>query len=180
MYFTRLHMRITVTSYEHTGVSNHRHLHCLFVFCSDIYQRKHQLSVLLIPIEDNPWVPRGFISQRASSTWNVSVLWHYNGARPVTSPGIVEIGQRRVCVNFNRSGIVAPTWHQWNGHLCFDMAIKTTHNHRSMIPKFVTPTAPSSIDNSWRSTTFPEADSASPNQTLPFQNEHEWVLEKLG
>ena len=26
--------------------------------------------------------------------------------------------------------------------------------HRSMIPKFVTPTAPSSIDNSWRSTTL--------------------------
>ena len=100
----------------------------LFVFCSDIYPRKHQISVLLIPIEENPRVPRGFISQRASSTWNVSVLWHYNGARPVTSPGIVEIGQRRVCVNFNRSGIVAPTWHQWNGHLCFDMAIKTTHN----------------------------------------------------
>ena len=34
-------------------------------------------------------------------------------------------------------------------------------------------------DNSWRSTTLPAADSASSNQTFPFQNEHEWVLEKL-
>ena len=100
----------------------------LFVFYSDIYQRKHQISVLLIPIEENPRVPPGFISQRPNSTWNVSVLWHYNGTRPVTSPGIVEIGQRRVCVNFKQSGIVAPTWHQWNGRLCFDMTIKTTHN----------------------------------------------------
>ena len=52
-------------------------------------------------------------------------------------------------------------------------------NHRSVTPKFVTPTAPSYIDNSWRSTTLPGADSASSNQTLPFQNEHEWVLEKF-
>ena len=52
-------------------------------------------------------------------------------------------------------------------------------NHRSITSKFVTPTAPSCIDNSWRSTTLPAADSASSNQTLPFQNEHEWVLEKL-
>ena len=51
--------------------------------------------------------------------------------------------------------------------------------HRSVTPKFVTPTAPSCIDNSWRSTTLPGADSASSNQTLPFQNEHEWVLEKI-
>ena len=33
------------------------------------------------------------------------------------------------------------------------------------------------VDNSWRSTTLPGADSASSNQTLT--NEHEWVLEKL-
>ena len=51
--------------------------------------------------------------------------------------------------------------------------------HKSMTPKSVTPTAPSCIDDSWRSTTLPEADSASSNQTLPFQIEHEWVLEKL-
>ena len=44
-------------------------------------------------------------------------------------------------------------------------------NPRSITPKFVTPTAPSCIDNSWRSTTLPTADSASSNQTLPFQNE---------
>ena len=54
-----------------------------------------------------------------------------------------------------------------------------TCEHRSVTPKFVTPTAPSCIDNSWRSTTLPGADSASSNQTLPSQNEHEWVLEKL-
>ena len=54
-----------------------------------------------------------------------------------------------------------------------------SREHRSVTPKFVTPTAPSYIDNSWRSTTLPGADSASSNQTLPFQNEHEWVLEKL-
>ena len=51
--------------------------------------------------------------------------------------------------------------------------------HRSTIPNSVTPTASSCIDNSWRSTTLPKADSASSNQTLPFENEHEWVLEKL-
>ena len=45
--------------------------------------------------------------------------------------------------------------------------------HRSITPKFVTPTAPSCIDNSWKSTTLPTADSASSNQTFPFQNEHE-------
>ena len=52
-------------------------------------------------------------------------------------------------------------------------------DHRSITTKFVTLTAPSCIDNSWRSTTLPTADLASSNQTLPFQNEHEWVLEKL-
>ena len=50
--------------------------------------------------------------------------------------------------------------------------------HRSVTPKFVSPTAPSCIDNSWKSTTPPAADSASSNQTLPFQNEHEWVYVK--
>ena len=62
-------------------------------------------------------------------------------------------------------------------HAC--MAHPPHPHHRSVTPKFVTPTAPSCIDNSWRSTTLPGADSASSNQTLPFQNEHEWVLEKL-
>ena len=52
-------------------------------------------------------------------------------------------------------------------------------DHRSITSKLVTPTAPSCIDNSWRSTTLPAADSTVSNQTLPFQNEHEWVLEKL-
>ena len=33
-------------------------------------------------------------------------------------------------------------------------------HHRSITSKFVTPTAPSCIDNSWRSTTLPAADSA--------------------
>ena len=51
--------------------------------------------------------------------------------------------------------------------------------HRSIIPRFVTPTTPSCIDNSWRSTTLPAADSAGSNQTLPIQDEHEWVMEKL-
>ena len=51
--------------------------------------------------------------------------------------------------------------------------------HKSTTSNFVTPTALSCINNSWRSTTLPAADSASSNQTLPFQNEHEWVLEKL-
>ena len=53
---------------------------------------------------------------------------------------------------------------------------------RSITPKLTptpAPTAPSCVDNSWRSisTTLPTADSASSNQTLPFQNEKEWVLE---
>ena len=52
-------------------------------------------------------------------------------------------------------------------------------NHRSITSKFVTPTAPLCIDNSWRSTTLPAADSASSNHTLLFQNEHEWVSVKL-
>ena len=46
------------------------------------------------------------------------------------------------------------------------------HTHRNITSKFVTPTAPSCMDNSWRSTTLQAADSASSNQTLPFQNEH--------
>ena len=64
---------------------------------------------------------------------------------------------------------------------CFSLLLWASAclNHRSVTPKFVTPTAPSCIDNSWRSTTLPGADSASSNQTLPFQNEHKWVLEKL-
>ena len=52
-----------------------------------------------------------------------------------------------------------------------------SHAHRSVTPKFVTPTAPWYIDNSWRSTTLPGTDSASSNQTLSFQNEHEWDSE---
>ena len=51
-------------------------------------------------------------------------------------------------------------------------------DHRNIASKFVAPTA-SCIDNSWKSTILPAADSVSSNQTLPFQNEHEWVLEKL-
>ena len=82
-------------------------------------------------------------------------------------------------------------WHQTSWSLlawlmaCSHQAISWTNAdllsreswvHRSITPKFVTPTAPSCIDNSWRSTTLPAADS---NQTLPFQNEHKRVLEKL-
>ena len=52
-------------------------------------------------------------------------------------------------------------------------------HHRSMTPKSVTPTAPSCIDNNWRSTTLTAADSASSNQTFPFGNEHQWVSEKI-
>ena len=40
--------------------------------------------------------------------------------------------------------------------LCYIFA---TQIHRSITPKFVTLTAPSYIDNSWRSTTLPAADS---------------------
>ena len=60
-----------------------------------------------------------------------------------------------------------------------DRGITMRWGHRSITPKFVTPTAPSCIDNSWRSTILPGVDSASSNLTLPFQNEHKWVLEKL-
>ena len=85
MHFTGLH--ITVTSYEHTDVSNHQHLLCLIVY-SEIFQRKHQVSVLLILSEGNPLVPWAFTSQRASNTRHVSVLLHYNGAKPISSYSI--------------------------------------------------------------------------------------------
>ena len=49
--------------------------------------------------------------------------------------------------------------------------------HRSMTSKALMPTAPSCIDNSWRSTTHPAADSATSSHTLPVGNEHQWVLE---
>ena len=45
--------------------------------------------------------------------------------------------------------------------------LSSSLDHRSITSKFVTRTAPSCIDNSWRSTTLPAADSASSNQT-PF------------
>ena len=44
-------------------------------------------------------------------------------------------------------------------------------NHRSITSKFVTPIAPSCIDNSWRSTTLPAADSASSKK-----NSDNWII----
>ena len=41
-----------------------------------------------------------------------------------------------------------------NHHSSLKYFEQCSFSHRSMIPKFVTPTAPSSIDNSWRSTTL--------------------------
>ena len=68
---------------------------------------------------------------------------------------------------------------QWKLRSHWLKFLRQCHVHKSTTPKFVTPTALSCIDNSWRSTTLPAADLASSNQTLPFQNEHEWVLEKF-
>ena len=77
----------------------------------------------------------------------------------------------KFCLSYEPNDIIMGAW---------KMTGSDTHeDHRSGTRKFVTPPAPSCIDNSWRSTTLPGADSASSNQTLPFQNEHEWVLEKL-
>ena len=76
-------------------------------------------------------------------------------------------------------------WRYFPGSVCVCVCVcvggggGAQEHHRSITPKFVTPTDPMCTDNNWRSTTLPEADSASSNQTLPFQNEHEWVLEKL-
>ena len=68
---------------------------------------------------------------------------------------------------------------QWNGNLSAEWSelINATLTQRSMTSKSLMPTAPSCIDNSWRSTTLPAADTVTSDQTLPFGNEHQWVLE---
>ena len=90
--------------------------------------------------------------------------------------------------NLKQQGLVATiTWFLQGMHpdtLClvftivFTILLLASNAHRIIKHKFVTPTTQLCIDNSWRSTTLPAADSASSNQTLPFQNEHKWVLEK--
>ena len=77
---------------------------------SDKYQRKHQVSALLILYEGNPRMSGGFASQRASNNGHVFVLSHCNGVWHITSSSIVGIWQSHVCATFSQSGIIAPTW----------------------------------------------------------------------
>ena len=106
----------------------------LFIICSGLYQWKHQVSMLLILLEGTPRVPRGFTSQRASNIGNVSVLWYYNGADHITSPGIVGIGQRQVCVLFNWSSIVAPTCYAFYWVAYYSNIIRAHWRVKSPVP----------------------------------------------
>ena len=51
--------------------------------------------------------------------------------------------------------IVWLSWLAMGSHICTPYSCRLkTQTHRSITPKFVTPTAPSWVDNSWRSTTL--------------------------
>ena len=58
---------ITVTSYEHDGVSNHQQFHCLFNRLSRCPPKKISKLIVTGPWEENLPVTDGFPSQRAST-----------------------------------------------------------------------------------------------------------------
>ena len=65
---------------ERRGVSNHRHLDCLFSRLSRLRSKKaSQLRVTGL-CEGNPPVTGGFPSQRTSNAENVSIWWRHHAA----------------------------------------------------------------------------------------------------
>ena len=116
------------------------------------------------------WRPRILIFQKHCSRRDVMRL---SNKRSPYLFGVATANRTKVTTPNKYGAEIIARMSDWeNG--CQSWIMNTGASHP---PKLVTPTTPSCIDNSWRSTTLPAADSASSNQTLPFQNEHKWVLQ---
>ena len=75
---------ITVTSYGHHGVSNHRRLRCLFNHLSRGTWKKTSKLCVTGLCEGTPPVNGGFPAQRASDAENVSIWWCHH---EISNPG---------------------------------------------------------------------------------------------
>ena len=72
-------MRITMTSYERDGVSNHQPQIVYSTVCSGADQGKHQRLRVTSLCEGNSSVTDEFPAQRTSDAENVSIWWRHHG-----------------------------------------------------------------------------------------------------